>query len=30
LITLHFIGRGNELPRELLEGRAGPDELSVE
>jgi hypothetical protein len=30
LITLHFIGRGNEVPRELLEERAGPDELSVE
>jgi hypothetical protein len=30
LIILHCIGRRNEVPRELLEERAGPDELSVE
>jgi hypothetical protein len=29
LITLHFIGRGDEVPRELLEARVGPDKLSV-
>jgi hypothetical protein len=30
LITINFIGRGNEVPRELLEERVGPDKLSVE
>jgi hypothetical protein len=30
LITLDFIGRWNEVPRELLEERVGPDKLSVE
>jgi hypothetical protein len=30
LIPLDFIGRWNEVSRELLEERVGPDKLSVE
>jgi hypothetical protein len=29
LVTLDFIGRGDEVPRELLEAWVRPDKLSV-